>query len=188
MGDTSIEIYNSKDEEIEVDELKTYFDEEVYRAVDFYVNSDGHYQGESGVVKIILNEEDEDEHFFDFSKEAKSEFSEQYSGKIEVELDKEIIEFIKENVLNINGGGGGFDGIATNYKKDFILTDKQEEILSQLEAKLDKEASEWIPEEDGELEESYSFTTNEEGKKIIFKKNKLKLNVTRSITIYKDSD
>ena len=56
-----IKFFNDKNEEVDCPELEDYSDGEIYNQVEFYVNSDGHYQGESGVVRIELNgEEDED--------------------------------------------------------------------------------------------------------------------------------
>ena len=72
MNDTTLNIHKG-DEIIENNELETFFDNEVYKRVEFYVNSDGHYQGESGNVLIELNDEGDD---FNFMKSAQSEWCE----------------------------------------------------------------------------------------------------------------
>ena len=61
MNDYHFTFYNvnSENKEVESSELDSFFDDEVFRNVEFYVNSDGHYIGESGTVEIELDEDDE---------------------------------------------------------------------------------------------------------------------------------
>ena len=59
MNDYSFTFYGGG-KEIESSELKDYFDDAVYKHVEFYVNSDGHYQGEAGTVEITLDNDDDD--------------------------------------------------------------------------------------------------------------------------------
>ena len=114
-------------EKIESPELDTFFEDEVYKHVEFYVNSDGHYMGESGKVHIELDEEDDEllfqNHPFTYSKSAQSEFSERFTSVGEMKLTKKELEFLQKNVSNINGGDGDFN---MNFKRDFILTDEDE--------------------------------------------------------------
>ncbi len=42
---------------VESEELVLFFDRQIFDDVEFYVNSDGHYIGESGNVVITLNDE-----------------------------------------------------------------------------------------------------------------------------------
>jgi hypothetical protein len=176
--------------EILCPELETYFDNEVFNRVEFYVNSDGHYQGESGNVEITLDEEsnDEEEHEFSYSKSAQSEWSERHIEVIEIELTKKMVEFITDNVLNINGGDGTTN---TNYKRDVILSDDDEKLVEEIETLLDKEVNEFEPEDvEGELQDFYTFTTNDDEKleTLTIKENKLLLVVNRETIVYRDGD
>jgi DNA replication initiation complex subunit (GINS family) len=186
MGNTSFTFFDKDGEEVESEELTTYFDNAVYDHVEFYVNSDGHYQGESGTVEITLDEEEEN---FEYSKTAQSEYSETQTSEMEVELSPKMVKFIKENVLNINGGEGS--DVVVNFSRDFIMTDEQETLLEEIKAKIEKETSEFTPElenEDGEMEEWFTYTTNEEGDVLTIKGNSLKISIRNSYTEFKDSD
>ena len=83
MNDTSIEIFDKEGELVQDGELESYFDDQTYKNVEFYVNSDGHYQGEFGVVEITLNDEEDD---FEYSKSASSEWNETCDNEVEIEL------------------------------------------------------------------------------------------------------
>jgi hypothetical protein len=191
MNDTSMAFYDKKGNEIEGDtsELESYFDNKVYDRVEFYVNSDGHYQGESGTVRIELDEDGED---FTYDKSAESEWSESITSEAEVKLTKKMIDFVTKNILNINGADG--NGIVVNYKRDFILNDEESELLEKLKDLISDTASTHEPEltgecEDGELEEeSASFTTNEEGDEIQIKDGNLILQVTNRVLVTKPSE
>lgn len=187
MGDTSMEFFDKDDKEIteDINELESYFEDAVYDNVEFYDASDGHYQGESGEVRIELNE---DEDNFTYEKIAQSEWSESIFSEVEISLTKEMIDFVKKNILNVNGDDSN---LVVNYKRDFILTDKENELLEELKEKIQKEVCDFSPElegenEYGELQDYYSFTSNEEGDEIEIKNNNLIINVSNNITVFKD--
>lgn len=184
MNDTSIEIFDKEGELVQDSELETYFDDKTYNNVDFYVNSDGHYQGEFGVVTI---EFDEDENDFTYSKSSSSEWSESSVNEAEIELTDEEVKFVADYVLNINGGE---DDIQTNYKKDFILTNEQEETLKGLEEKISEFAQDYTPIElndiEGEMNEWHTYTTNEEGEELKLVDNMLTLSITKSFDVIKE--
>jgi len=176
--------------EIENDELNRFFDEEVFREVEFYVNSDGHYIGEHGNVYIELDDsdEDEEEHTFTYSKSAKSEWSERITEKMEIKLSKKLSKFVSEYVDNINGEDGN---CTINFKKDFILTDEQEKLMEELEEIVLQETADYEPSYDeGEKEDWYTFTTNDgdDIEELTIKDNKLLVSVSNSFIIYKDSE
>ena len=185
MNDTSIAFYNESDEEVEgeTDELCTYFDNIVYDRVDFYVNSDGHYQGESGTVDIRLDDEEEDD--FTYSKDSESEWCESLSSELIIDLTKEMVEFINENVSNINGAEG--EMITVNFKRDFILNEKQVKLLEELKEKIENETVNYEPDNvEGELQDWFSYTTNQEGEDIkIDEFGGLKINMNNNETVYK---
>ena len=199
MNDYNFTFYKKNDKkgknqpavvEVECEELRDYFDREVFNQVDFYEASDGHYIGESGSVEITLDEDsdDEDEHEFTYTKNAQSEWSERHTEVIQIDLTTEMVNFINENISNINGGDGD---ISVNYKRDFILTDKDEELVNDLERKILDEAEEFEPNNaEGELEDYYTFTTKDGDNltniKIVGKK--LSLIVSKSMLVYRDSE
>jgi hypothetical protein len=184
MNDTSIEIFDKEGELVQDSELETYFDDKTYNNVEFYVNSDGHYQGEFGVVTI---EFDEDENDFTYSKSSSSEWSESSVNEAEIELTDEEVKFVADYVLNINGGE---DDIQTNYKKDFILTNEQEETLKGLEEKISEFAQDYTPIElndiEGEMNEWHTYTTNEEGEELKLVDNMLTLSINKSFDVIKE--
>jgi len=183
MNDTSIEIFDKEGELVQDSELETYFDNQTYNNVEFYVNSDGHYQGEFGVVEITLNDDEDD---FEYSKSSSSEWNESCVNEVEIELTDEEAQFVADYVLNINGGE---DDIQTNYKKDFILTNEQEETLKELEEKISEFARDYVPKDiEGELSDWHSYTTNEEGEELKLVGNMLTLNVTKSSYVIKEDE
>jgi len=183
MNETDIEIFDTEGKLVENQELADYFDQEVYNRVDFYVNSDGHYLGESGVVVITLDDEGEG---FYYSKDAQSEWSERFTGQAIVTLTDEETAFVLEFVDNINGGD---DGFTINYKKDFIVTDSQEELVAELEEKINEVAYGFEPEDaEGEANDWVRYTTNEDDEELTLEGNELTLNVEKEYYVYRDSE
>jgi len=132
MNETQVYIHNSADEQIECSELSDYFDDEVYHNVNFYVDSDGVYMGESGNVYITFGkEEEEEEEDFIYNKESEEEWCEHTPFTEKINLTDEEVEFIEKYVSDINGNMSE-DDININYKVDFIQTDE----LVALEEKL----------------------------------------------------
>jgi hypothetical protein len=132
MNDTTLTIYDTKGKEVENSELEDYFDDEVYRQVNFYEASDGHYMGESGNVHIALNE---DESGFEYIKESESEWCEHEDFTEEINLTDEEVEFIDKYVSDINGDIQE-DTYNINYKVDFVQTDELVEVEEKLLKKV----------------------------------------------------
>ena len=197
MNDYTFTFYKKNDSkkknapsEIEVDssELESYFDNEVFNEVEFYVNSDGHYIGEHGNVYIELDDsdEDEEEHTFTYSKSAKSEWSERIEETMEIKLSKKMSKFVSEFVDNINGEEGN---CTINFKKDFIMSDEQEKLVGELETLILDETAEFEPSYDeGEKEDYYTFTTNDgdDREELTIKDDKLLVSVSTSFIVYKE--
>jgi hypothetical protein len=187
MNDTTLNIHKG-DDIIENETLSSYFDNEVYKRIDFYVNSDGHYMGESGNVLIELNNEEDD---FDYMKSAQSEWCERITSDVEVELTDEEIEFVREFVRDINGGES--EDVNFNYKKDFIINQKRKELIDSIGKKVSSVCDDFTPEleGDGELNEWYSYTTNEDDitdSEVLIKGNKIIVKVSNEYYVYTDSD
>jgi hypothetical protein len=179
MGDTDFVFHNSKDEEIteNVGELESYLEDEVYRNVEFYEASDGHYCGEAGHVHIEI---DEDEDELTYCKCSQSEWSESVDCKIEVELTDEEKEFVETYVEDFNGGED--DDTNVNYSKDFIMTDKQDEMVKSIINKIDKAVEDCEPDYNGEPQDWYNFSTED----LTFEENNLIVNGYFYEYIYRD--
>jgi hypothetical protein len=134
MGDTewSIQYDVTKFSNIsdDLDKIIAYLDIVVYNAVEFYVNSDGEYLGESGNVVVELKEED----IFDFYKTSSSEWCERHSAYIEVELNDNEFNLINDYVMSCSNDSD--NNMRINYKKDLILTDKIENIFEEIKNKI----------------------------------------------------
>jgi len=187
MNDTTLNIHKGE-EIIENDVIATYFDNEVYNAVEFYVNSDGHYMGESGNVLIELNDEGDE---FNYMKSAQSEWCERITTDVEVELTDEEIEFVKEFVRDINGGDN--ENANFNYKMDFIINQKRKELIDSIGEKVSEVCGNFTPEieGDGEVNDWYSYTTNEDDitdSEVVIKDNKLIVSVSNEYYVFTDSD
>lgn len=180
MNDTTLTLIGKDGEQISNREIEDYIENEVYNRVEFYVNSDGHYQGEAGTVEIRLDESGED---FDYSKSSQSEWTENYDSEIKIGLDDKQVEFVKAKVLNINGSS---DEFVVNYKEDCILTDEEEELAEGLESEMYSVLRDFQPDTDNEVQDWYTFTTNREGKEITFEGNEINVTITNSVTEYRD--
>ena len=156
MNDTSWVLKNDKDEEVADTDLVSYLDTEVYKEVQFYENSDGHYIGEFGEVIVTL--EDNGEQFF-YNKQSKSEWNETHTDNFEFPLTPAERSFIETKVLNLNGGDNGSSTI--NYKGDFILTDEEEAIAETLADRIDDFARNCeFKDAVGEANDWYNWTTD----------------------------
>ena len=197
MNDTTLTFYNEKGEEVECEELESYIDNVIYNEVEFYVNSDGHYQGECGNVYITLEEDDdaEDGAIFVYDKQSESEWNESFTEVGYCELTPEEAEFVKDKIHSIVGGG---DGEAINYKKDCILTDEDEVLLKSISDKIENFAIDYqMKEAEGEENEWFTYTTdigeaNEEAEVEYDEENptavidgKIAVVINKSFTIYK---
>jgi len=153
MNDTNFVLFDKNEEEVESSELTDYFENEVYKEVEFYEVSDGQYMGEFGQVVITLEEDEEDENggYFVYDKQATAEWEDTFSNDVNVELNEKERELLLTKIENINGSPWE-DTPNVNYKDDCVLTDEEEEILENLLSKI-KEVAE-TAEIEGEGEES----------------------------------
>jgi hypothetical protein len=180
MNDTSIQIYDDKGSEIDCGEIRDYIDDVIYRKVDFYEASDGHYMGEAGNVEIRLSIDGEE---LEYSKSSQSEWCERITSNLEIELEEKEVQFIKNKVLNINGGEGD---CTINYKVDCILTDEEEEIVDSIENKINDECRDFSPDTLNDCTDWYAFTTNEQGDEIEFNDNALIVRIENEYYEYRD--
>ena len=179
MGDTEWELFDNENNPVDDSDLVGYFDNEVYNRVDFYVNSDGHYMGENGVVTVTIDEDDEEEDF-SYYKEAMSNYEETVANELVVELTDAELAFVKEYVRDINGGYEESPNF--NYSKDFIMTDEMDELERSIGEKVSEAASEFEPEEyDGDLADWYRYDIGDENDTVVIKDNSIVLDIMNSI-------
>lgn len=188
MNDTEFNLYDKDDNVIQCQELTGYFENQVYNEVNFYEASDGHYQGEYGTVTITLEDDGDGELYFGYDKQSNSEWSEQFTENVDVELTDEEVEFVKTKVLNIVGGD---DGGVINYKEDCILTDEEEKVGEEMLVRLSTIADEHeFKNEEGEPENWWNFRTgeSEENNSIRLSGNTLTLSVSRTFLVIKEEE
>lgn len=186
MGNMDWEVFTAKGKYDGKDrtEITDFFHDEVFRKVEFYECSDGEYMGESGTVTITLNDEDD----FDYDKSATSEYNTTEQEVLEVELNVDEEEFLKNYVSNINGGEGSY---IFNYKKDFILTEELEELVDDLGERIDQESIDLEFDVDGEWNEWYSFSTDLEDSvstELTIVNHKLRISVNKTFYTYEESN
>ncbi len=182
MGDTTWYLKNKEGVDVNDEEIESWLDDEVYKRVEFYVNSDGHYNGEAGTVTVEL----ENDETFTFSKSSLSEWTENVQNDIFIELTNDEIDFINKNVSNINGSNDS--DLVFNYKSDFIMTDKLEEVSKGLSEKIDDAVMDYRPniDDESELQDWYTFTTNGEFEELTIVDNELKIIIDNSFTEFRD--
>ena len=180
MNDTTLTIYDEKDNIIDLSgNSQGGLIDQIYEEVEFYENSDGHYQGEFGEVII---EFDVDEDTFTFEKVATSEYSDSFSDKIEIEVDQEIIDFCKEYIEEI---GGEADYLTIEYKKDFYISEERSNIIQKIKEIIEETMYDHEPEDtsEGELEDHITmsgFTINN--------KNKIQFDYEYRKTVYNSGE
>lgn len=196
MGDTTLRIYDKKGQSLtenfnferengswgEYEErILTLIEDKIYDDVEFYVNSDGHYQGESGMVEMTFNEEVS---MFDCSKSSESEWSERETNYILLDLTKEEFEFINNYVESIVGGEG--DWVSFNYKKDFIIDDKRQKLIDDLTKKIDDTTVNFEPHcINGELQDWFTFECGMNDNEL-FEDDKLVIEINNEITVFRE--
>ncbi len=187
MNDYHFTFYNSENKEVQSGELESFFDDDVFKRVEFYVNSDGHYIGESGNVSIELNEDEENPDFV-YYKNAQAEWSESFTDEVAVELTEKEVEFVRSKVLNLVGSQ---DGDAINYKGDCILNNEEEQISDTISQKIsDVVMNHEFENAEGEVEEWFQYNTDEVDSDVLPKivGNTLFVSLTRQFLVYTDSE
>lgn len=175
MNETDFTLYDKDDKVVMCDELTDYFEDNVYKEVEFYEVSDGHYMGEFGQVEITLEEDDEDENggIFVYDKQAQGEWEETFVGELYMEVSEKEKEVLGK-LSNFNSSPWDRD-VNINYKDDCIITEEEEVTLNTLLERITNEAEE--VEIDGKGEEQDSSDRSFESD-IEFEDGKLLVNVS----------
>ena len=171
MSDTDFTLYDKDNNVVECEELTDYFENEVYKNVEFYEVSDGHYMGEYGQVEITLEKDSDDpeEWYFGYDKQAQSEWEEAFSDTMYVELSEKENEVLKK-IENINGSPWDSE-INVNYKDDCVITEDESNTLDALLERIKTLSDELEIEAKGEeQDDNRSFQSDiemEEGKLVV---------------------
>jgi hypothetical protein len=176
MNDTSLVFFDKESKEIIMsNESRETLDNDIYKEVEFYVNSDGHYQGEHGTVLV---EFDAEENQFAYSKSATQEWSESFSDIITIEITPELHKFCKEYVLEISGESNYLD---IEYAKDFYINSEKCKMLEDIQEIINEAIDDHKPEDtsEGELEDYVSMSNFE-----TIDNNKIKFNYDYRKTVY----
>jgi hypothetical protein len=185
MGDTELVFYDKDNNEVEVD-FNSEIENEIYDNITFYDASDGHYQGEAGTVTVTLVEEEGEEPYFQFDKDAQSEYSESYTDRIQFEFSKEQYDYLEKHVEDIKDNYS-IDAIVFLYKIDFFVSPEKEliekSIMEIIKQMCDDHEYEYSG--NGELEDSDYYDVNN----IEFLgDNKINLDLNYRVTEYATSD
>jgi hypothetical protein len=176
MNDTSLVFFDKENKEVIMsNESRETLDNDIYSNVEFYVNSDGHYQGEHGTVLVEFNVE---ENKFNYSKSATEEWSESFTDIIKLEITPELHKFCKEYVLEISGE---FDFLDIEYAKDFYINSEKYKMLEDIQEIINEAIDDHEPEDntEGELEDYISVFNFE-----TIDNNKIKFNYDYRKTVY----
>lgn len=176
MNDTNLVFFDKENNEITMsNESKETLDNDIYNNVEFYVNSDGHYQGEHGTVLIEFNAEDNE---FNYIKSATSEWSESFSDTIEIEVTPELHKFCKEYIYEISGE---HDYLDIEYAKDFYINSEKLKMLEDIQEIINEAVDDHEPEDKsaGELEDYVSMSEF-----VTIDNNKIKFNYDYRKTVY----
>ena len=186
MNETYFTLYDKDGKELDCPEITDHFDNVVYDHVEFYVNSDGHYQGESGTVTITLDEEEDG---FSYYKDADAEYSEELTGITTVELSQDELDFIKKYARIILGS---MDNKRIVYQRDCILNNDAVRVQEDLLEKIFDVAREYENpniEEDAQEGEWLVFTTAIDDEEVLqLEGSSLKLEVTKTYYVTRPSE
>ncbi len=135
MNETEITIY-TKDGVIKNESISDHIDNEVYDEVEFYVNSDGVYQGEYGIVTIVLDTDGEEE-CLSYSKDSTEEWTETIDHYFDFKITPKEYEFFSNFIKSFDFDSDGSEN--WDYKVDFVLTDEMEILQQAIVSRLDQE-------------------------------------------------
>lgn len=146
MNETHWVFLDSKGETIDSSSLsvvESQLESDVYDNIQFYEASDGHYLGESGTVNVTLNDEG---YGFDMYKSSTEQWNETLSVNEEIDISEELGRLLHKKVASIVSVDGwsirrGSGETERNYKDDCIISDREEELISEFESRLIKMAN-----------------------------------------------
>lgn len=161
MNDELLRMYDKQNVEIiypassELADLEQKIISSIYDNVNFYVNSDGHYIGEYGIVTVQLNENDT----FEYIKNATSEYIKENMESIDI---SDIILSYDDILKYISQISGNNHDCMITYSKDFILTEELKTKIANFKEALYNKYDNFIPDiTDDTTTERFDFFTND---------------------------
>lgn len=134
MGEYTFTFYGEKDV-IEAEDLKDFFDDEVFKNVTFYQNNEGEY----GTVTITLDNEDET--LFIYSKISWTDEQESITEPSDIELTPEEMALLRDKIERFIFMYD--ESPVYTYYKDCILSEKEMETLDTFEERVSEYAEQY---------------------------------------------
>lgn len=141
MGEYTFTFYGENDV-IEAEDLRDFFDNEVFEKVVFYQDN----EGECGTVTITLDNEDET--LFIYSKTSWTDEQELITEPSDIELTPEEVALLRDKIERFSFTSD--ESPVYTYYKDCILSEKEMETLKAFEERV------------SEYAEDYEFATSYE--------------------------
>ena len=135
MGEYTFTFYGEKDVEVKDDDLKDFFDDEVFKNVTFYQNNEGEY----GTVTITLDNEDGT--LFVYDKTSWTDESESITEPSDIELTPEEVALLRDKIERFIFTSD--EPSLYTYYKDCILSEKEMETLKAFEERVSKYAEDY---------------------------------------------
>lgn len=161
MNDEVLRMYDKQNVEIiypassELADLEQKIISSIYDNVNFYVNSDGHYIGEYGIVTVQLNKDN----IFEYIKNATSEYIKENMESIDI---SDIILSYDDILKYISQISGNNHDCMITYSKDFILTEELKTKIANFKEALYNKYDNFIPDiTDDTTTERFDFFTND---------------------------
>lgn len=161
MNDEVLRMYDKQNVEIiypassELADLEQKIISSIYDNVNFYVNSDGHYIGEYGIVTVQLNKDN----IFEYIKNATSEYVEENMESIDI---SDIILSYDDILKYISQISGNNHDCVITYSKDFILTEELKTKIANFKEALYNKYDNFIPDiTDDTNTERFDFFAND---------------------------
>ena len=132
MGEYTFTFYGENDVEVKDDDLKDFFDDEVFEKVHFYVNNEGEY----GTVFITLEDE-----AFDYNKTSWTDESETITEPSDIELTPEEVALLRDKIERFSFTSD--ESPVYTYYKDCILSEKEMETLKAFEVRVSEYAEDY---------------------------------------------
>ncbi len=136
MGEFTFTFYGEKDVEVKNnDDLRDFFENEVFEKVNFYVDNEGEY----GTVTITLDNEDET--LFIYSKTSWTDESESITELSDIELTPEEVALLRDKIKRFIFTSD--EPSFYTYYKDCILSEKEMETLKAFEERVSEYAEDY---------------------------------------------
>lgn len=128
MGDYTFTFYGENDVEVKDDDLKNFFDDDVFKKVLFYQDNEGEY----GTVTITLDNEDGT--LFVYDKTSWTDESETITEPSDIELTPEEVALLRDKIEEFIFTYD--ESPVYTYYKDCILSEKEVETLKAFEERV----------------------------------------------------